>query len=136
MGHIIYSGNVDELEGDRPYGDGECVALVQRLTNVGHTSRWRPGLRVVDLHYLNPGTVIANFVFENGVGRFPNKHGYHAGFFVEFGGRGVTSGKATEFVEMGQWVGRGPKRRTIRNRNGMHPAPADDAEAYWTVVVP
>jgi hypothetical protein len=55
MGYFIYSGNVEKLEGRRAFGDGECVALVQHTTSVGHTSRWRPGARVADLSYLNPG---------------------------------------------------------------------------------
>ncbi|WP_371868455.1 BPSL0067 family protein [Telluria aromaticivorans] len=58
------------------------------------TSHWRPGPRVVDLSYLNPRTVIANFVFDrNGRARFPNKHGYHAALFMGFGGRSVSTGK-------------------------------------------
>lgn len=83
MAYFIYSGDVEKLEGHDPFGDGECVAIVQKLTNVGHTSHWRPGPRVVDLSYLNPGTVIANFVFDrDGRGHFPNKHGYHAGLYM------------------------------------------------------
>jgi hypothetical protein len=88
MGYPIYSGEVEKLEGKPPFGDGECVALPQRLTSVGPTSLWRPGPRVVDLSFLNPGAVIANFVFDGkGIGRLPNKHGYHAALFVEVGPR-------------------------------------------------
>lgn len=110
MAYFIYSGNVEELEGHSPFGDGECVALVQKLTNVGHTSHWRPGPRVVDLSYLNPGTVIANFVFDkDGRGRFPNKHGYHVGFYMAT--YRTVEGKASRIAEMGQWVGREVKAR-------------------------
>ncbi|NNG22449.1 hypothetical protein HGB41_05465 [Massilia sp. ML15P13] len=46
------------------------------------------------MSYLNPRTVIANFVFDrNGRARFPNKHGYHAALFMGFGGRSVSTGK-------------------------------------------
>lgn len=90
-----------------PFGDGECVALVQATTDIGHTSGWRPGPCVIDLSYLNPGTVIANFVFDSkGVGRFPNKHGYHAALFIEFGPRSQTTGLASMVWIMDQWKGR------------------------------
>ena len=89
----IYSRNTEDLEGHPPFGDGECVALPQALTKIGPTNRWYPGSRVVDLLFLNPGTVIANFVFtKSGVGRFPNRHGYHAALFMGFGPRSMTSG--------------------------------------------
>ena len=72
MGYFIYPGDVDKLNGRKSFSNGECVALVQATTSVGHTSQWAPGPRVVDLHFLNRGTVIANFVFDkNGIGRFP-----------------------------------------------------------------
>jgi hypothetical protein len=103
MGATIYAGNVDELEGHAPYRDGECVALVQALTSVGPTMRWYPGPRVVDLSYLNPGTVIANFVN----GKFPNRHGYHAALFIDFA-RSV-SGKVMSISVMDQFRGRHPR---------------------------
>jgi hypothetical protein len=43
MRNVIYSGSVDALEGHDPFRDGECVALVQAVTNLGHTSSWQPG---------------------------------------------------------------------------------------------
>lgn len=39
----------------------ECAALPQALTDVGYSGRWAPGPRVIDLDFLIPGTVIANF---------------------------------------------------------------------------
>jgi hypothetical protein len=69
MGYSIYSGDVDALEGHAPYGDGECVALVQKLTSVGMTLGWRPGPRVVDLLYLNPGTVATMLRFSSALAR-------------------------------------------------------------------
>lgn len=136
MVYHIYRGNVDDLDGKRPFRDGECVALVQELTSVGHTSGWRPGPRVLDLSYLNPGTVIANFIFDsNGIGRFPNRTGYHAALFVKFGGRGI-------FV-MDQWRNRRPedvvKQREIVKRGKSHAdgnvyRDADNAEQFYVVV--
>lgn len=115
MGYPIYSGEVEALDGKRPFGDGECVALVQHLTSVGPTMRWRAGPRVVDLGFLNPGAVIANFVFDGkGVGRFPNKHGYHAALFVEFGPRSMTTGKPIRLWIMDQWRGR--RENVVRKR--------------------
>jgi hypothetical protein len=68
MAHIYQK--VDTLEKYALIGDGNCVALVQKLTDVGHTSNWRPGERVLDSKNILPGTVIATF--ENG--RYPNRH--------------------------------------------------------------
>ena len=141
MGAVIYRGDVEALEGHKQFGDGGCVALVQKLTSIGHTSTWRPGPRVVDLHYLNPGTVIANFEFdEKGVGRFPNKHGFHAALFIRFGGRGVTSGRATSIEVMDQWVGHGVHSRPI-NSYGLRPyrpgaghRDCDNADQFYVVI--
>lgn len=143
MGYFIYSGDVEKLEGRKPFRDGECVALVQETTNVGHTSRWRPGPRVVDLHYLNPGTVIANFVFDKkGKGRFPNRHGYHAALFMEFGGRGQASGKPMSILVMDQWRGRQSRAvgaRPILSRGKSHAEgnpnnDSDNADQFYVVV--
>lgn len=143
MGYFIYPGDVDKLHGIKSFSNGECVALVQATTSVGHTSQWAPGPRVVDLHFLNPGTVIANFVFDkNGIGRFPNQHGYHAALFLEFGGRGMSSGKATSIWVMDQWRTRRPnivKRRDIIARGksraeGSAYSDADNADQFYVVV--
>ena len=144
MGYFIYRGDVDKLEGQAPLGDGECVALVKELTSVGYTGFWRPGPRVVDLSYLNPGTVIANFVFDrNGRGRFPNRHGYHAALFVGFGGRSVSTGTVMSIHVMDQWRKRRPhdliKSRSILARGksyaeGNGYRDADNADQFYVVV--
>lgn len=140
MGARIYSGNVDALDGHEPYQDGECVALVQAVTSVGPTSGWRPGPRVVDLSFLNPGTVIANFVG----GRFPNRHGYHAALFIEFGPRGMSSGRPSTIRVMDQFRGRRPnlvKSRDIYARGdkshsaGNPYADCDNADQFYVVMV-
>lgn len=145
MGYVIYSGNADELEGHKPYGDGECVALPQRLTAVGHTSRWRPGPRVVDLFYLNPGTVVANFKFDrDGIGRFPNEHGYHAALFLEYGPRSMQTGKPMRIWIMDQWRNRMPNlvhKRYVESRgerSRLQGNPYHDSEncdTYYVVMV-
>ena len=139
MGAVIYRGDVEALEGHPAYRDGECVALVQAVTSVGPTSRWRPGPRVVDLSYLNPGTVIANFVD----GRFPNRHKYHAALFIGFN-RSVT-GKVMGIRVMDQFTGRWPKnvvkerpiypRGDKSHREGNPYGDCDNADQFYVVVI-
>ena len=139
MTAAIDKKNVEDLEEHAPLGSGDCVALPQALTDIGHTSHWYPGVRVVDLAYLNEGTVIANFLFiKPGVGRFPNRHGYHAAFFVEFGPRGMNSDQRA-IVVMDQWVGRPVRERTIRayteaDARRLRIAPADNANDFYVVM--
>jgi hypothetical protein len=143
---VIYTGNVSDLEGHEPFGDGECVALPKAVTDVGHTGLWRPGPRVVDLSYLNPGTVIANFKFDKkGVGRFPNQHGYHAALFIEFGARSQSTGRATQIWMMDQWRNRKPKNivhaRYVIPRGdksfaqGNAYADSENADQFYVVIV-
>jgi hypothetical protein len=139
MGAVIYQGDVDALQGHEPYRDGECVALVQCVTSIGPTSRWRPGPRVVDLSYLNPGTVIANFLD----GRFPNRHKYHAALFMDFT-RSV-SGKVMSIRVMDQFRGRRPRNivkwRDIyplgekSYRDGNTYGDCDNADQFYVVMV-
>ena len=101
---------------DKPkLGDGNCVALVQALTSVGHTSFWSPGLRVMDCAHLPTGCVIATFE----QGRYANRRtGNHACFFLEFGPLSQTTGQPTSIRVMDQWnpsPGR-PSRDTIKSR--------------------
>ena len=144
--NMIYQGNVDALEDHEPFGDGECVALPQAVTDVGHTSTWRAGPRVVDLSYLNPGTVIANFVFDGkGVGRFPNQHGYHAALFVGFGPRSTATGRPMSIWMMDQWKNRRPKntvharsvdaRGERSHRQGNPYGDSDNANQFYVVTV-
>lgn len=141
MPAIIYKKNVEDLEGHEPFGSGECVALPQGVTEIGHTSRWYPGSRVLDLAYLNPGTVIANFVFSKpGVGRFPNRHGFHAGLFMHFGPRSMATGENVSIVAMDQWVGRVVAPRTINAYSAAeakrkHIQACDNASDFYVVMV-
>lgn len=143
MGYFIYPGNVYKLARRLPFRDGECVALVQETTGVGHTTQWRPGPRVVDLSFLNEGTVIANFVFDkNGRGRFPNRHGCHAALFLGFGRR-ASSSKVFSIEVMDQWKGRRPedvvnsrhilaRGKSYAEGNAYHDS--ENADQYYVVV--
>lgn len=140
--NVIYQGNLDGLlDKDAPhsYMDGECAKLPQALTDVGWTGKWQPGPRVVDLAYLNPGTVIANFKFEDGKARYPNQHGYHAGLFYDFGERRMGGGYARIWM-IDQWHGKSVKKRDKLARSPeemkMGFLPCDNANDFYVVVVP
>jgi hypothetical protein len=99
LAHIYQK--VNTLEKHALIGDGNCVALVQKLSDVGHTSSWKPGERVLDSKNILPGKVIATF--ENG--RYPNRHtGDHAAFYLDSGPKSMKTGKPACIVMMGQWV--------------------------------
>lgn len=144
MRPVVYSGDLGELLakyfGHFAGRNEECVAFPQAVTAVGHTSRWQPGARVVDQAYIAPGTVVANFKFENGRARFPNQHGYHVAIFLEFGNR-RPGGGYTHFWVLDQWHGKTVARRnknawTADQMRKLHIKPADDAEQYYIVNVP
>jgi hypothetical protein len=134
MAHIYQK--VDTLEKHALIGDGNCVALVQKLTDVGHTSSWKPGERVLDSKNISPGTVIATF--ENG--RYPNRHtGNHAAFYLYSGPNSMKTGKPAYIVVMDQWVRKGhvsarsimPKARTLSI--GLHYDDSDNAAMFYVV---
>jgi hypothetical protein len=140
---VIYQGDLDGLQlqyGGQYVLDHECAKLPQFFTDVGHTSRWQPGPRVVDLAYLNPGTVIANFVFENGRARYPNRHGYHAGLFDRFEHRLLSNGQTSSFYMIDQWVGKPISSRPIvgytPEQAGGRIHPCDNANEFYVVTVP
>lgn len=147
MRNVIYQGDTAALEGKPPYRDGECVALVQAVTDIGHTSRWRPGPRVVDLAYLIQGTVIANFVFDkHGYGTFPNRHGFHAALFTSFGSRSMVTGRPTRIYVMDQFKSRRPINKVASRPIDAHGdrihvqgnpySECDNADQFYVVVVP
>jgi hypothetical protein len=138
------------LANDKPqwFDNGQCARLPQLLTDVGYTGRWQPGPRVVDLSYLLPGTVIANFSTVNGNSIFPNQHGWHAGLFDRFWrGAKLANGLPCEFSMFDQW--KGPKSSKGAGRRGVailtpefiraHPdfnTPSNRADDFYVVVVP
>lgn len=153
--NVIYHGDLTDLAdkydqmkkvgaGQYIGQDQECVALPQFLTDVGYTGRWQPGPRVVDLEYLPPGTVIANFLFENGKARFPCKTGWHAALFDQFcRGTVMADGKPCEFVMFDQFHGKPAARRWLpkltsewRKAHPGLPGLPNDAAEFYVVVVP
>ncbi|MCA1247722.1 BPSL0067 family protein [Massilia sp. MS-15] len=135
----VYAARVCECQGtgkERQAGEWDCVALVQSLTGVGHTSTWRPGERVMDAKNIPVGTVIATF--EDG--RYPNRStGNHAALFLYFGPKSLKTGKPSYIAVMDQWRSK-PKisARSIWPRGKSHAEggwadDSDNAETFYVV---
>lgn len=147
---VVYRGDLKILlqkwkgEGTLQLANGQCARLPQELTNVGHTSRWQRGPRVLDTPNILPGTVIANFKMVDGKLKFPNEEGWHAGLFHRFEGRRVmTNGLPCEFSMIDQWVGKAPGARGIAIFpdwfKKAHPdkyVPSNRADEFYVVLVP
>lgn len=144
---IIYQGDLDVLEkawAGKYVANGECARLPQELTDIGHTSRWQPGARVIEVRSLPPGTVIANFVFENGKARYPNKHGWHAGLFRRFeNGAVMTNGMPCVFSMIDQYRGKtvaarglGSLTPAFRKAHPKFATPSNNADEFYVVMVP
>lgn len=128
--------------------DGQCARLVQELTGVGHSSRWQPGERVVDVaRTLRPGTVIANFKLVDGKLRFPKEHGYHAAIFVGVETYSAVTGKPMKILMFDQWIGATPDRSHTPGTRGvrawkedvaaaLRKMPSDNANEFYVVLVP
>jgi hypothetical protein len=124
--------------------DHECAALPQFLTDAGHSSRWQPGPRVIDLAFLLPGTVIANFKMVDGRPQYPNESGWHIGLFDKFWhGALMVNGLPCEFSMFDQYPGKPASRRGLailtpawKKAYPDKSKPANDASEYHVVVVP
>lgn len=122
-------------------GDGECVALPQKLTSAGWTGRWQRGERVIDVAgTLKPGTVVANFKMIEGRWQYPRGghaavHGLHAALFV--GGESFVGGQAQRIRLFDQWKGKwpGPRGVSVAPENSAR-KPCDRAEEFYVVLVP
>jgi len=148
----IYRGDLEELKKkyallaeknwrDAFIDNGQCARLVQVLTDVGHTSRWQPGARVVDLNYLRPGTVIANFKIVDGRPKFPNESAWHAALFQRFEHGKIINGKRAHFTIIDQWtqkpVGERPiEAFTPEQAKKLGKTPSNNANEYFVVMVP
>lgn len=106
-----YLGEVNKLQGHDPVGTGECVDLVQTYAKAPQTTRWRPGLHVLDAGYIAPGTAIATFSSPNA--HFRTTHGNHAALFMYAGPKDPATKQPKYIVVMDQWKGRGVKSRRI-----------------------
>jgi hypothetical protein len=104
-------------------GTGHCVPFCQAVADVGHTSLWRRGERVLGGEPPH-GTVIATFDAD---GLYANAEdgSSHAAVFLEETPRG-------SLRVIDQWVGRAAAERVIRDKQGVGPA-ADDASKYYMV---
>lgn len=99
---------------------------------------------MVDLEFVLPGTVIANFKLVNGKLKFPNKSGWHVGLFDRFlRGARMVNGLPCEFSMFDQYDGKHAGRRGLailtREWKKAHPAfatPSNDAGEYHVVAVP
>jgi hypothetical protein len=140
---FIYRGWA-ALNGAAKVDTGECARLVQVYApQVGHTSTWKPGERVLDIlargGKIEPGTAVANFVN----GRYPTSGQRHAAFYE--GPVIGSSGKLMGIILIDQWnprPGQPPrdtiKRRTVRSqgkmrRDGSFPLLSDNAEAFYII---
>lgn len=116
---------------------GECARLVQHfIPQVGHTSTWKAGERVVDVLErggdIERGTAIANFV----KGRYPQSGHRHAAFY---GGaiRG-NSGRVMGLILIDQWNPKPGdparpqiKERSIYRKKGV--MLSDDPDAFYVI---
>jgi hypothetical protein len=124
--------------------DHECAALPQVLTDVGYTGRCSPGPRVIDLDFLIPGTVIANFKTVGGKPKFPNQSGWHVGLFDQFRrGAMMVNGLPCEFSMFDQFHGKPAGLRGVailtpewKRANPRYGTPSNDAAEFFVVVVP
>lgn len=134
MAHVYPA--VKSLEKHALIGDGNCVALVQRLTNVGNIGLWRPEQRVMDSRNIAPSTVIATFQND----RYANRHtGNHAAFYLYSGPNSPKTGKPAYIVVMDQWKRKGQvAARSIypqvrqKVQGGIFDD-SDNAEAFYVV---
>ncbi len=146
---VVYRGNLDELIAEwkrletTQIANGQCARLPQEYTDVGHTSRWKRGARVLDTADLAPGTVIANFKLVENRWRYPNQSGWHAALFHSFGETGRDAkGKPTQINMVDQWVNKAPGKRNVkswsdadRRRDPRLRDGANEATEFYVVVV-
>ncbi|SNB85057.1 hypothetical protein SAMN06265338_14310 [Rhodoblastus acidophilus] len=84
-------------------GSGQCVALAQATSNVGHTSTWVPGTQVQGNTDIAPGTVIATFGAD---GAYTNTVGQsHTAIYLGQNAQGIQV--------MDQWANAPARYRTI-----------------------
>lgn len=137
------------LAGKPKVDTGECVRLVQVMVpQVGHTSTWRPGERVLDVltrgGTIPPGTAVATFVN----GRYPTAGRRHAAFYE---GPALNTDRSLQgIILLDQWNPHATpwnphpesrpdiKRRTAKllgkmRPDGSFPNLSDNAEAFYVI---
>lgn len=100
---FVYRG-VASLQKTEKVDGGECARFVQHyLPQVGRTSIWVPGERVIDVlesgRKIEPGTAVAVFVN----GRYPTHGHRHAGFYEGVVTAGVPPNRATHGEDVFRW---------------------------------
>ena len=88
---------------------GECARLVQMyVPQIGHTSTWKPGERVIDVlergGKIEPGTAVATFV----KGRYPSSGHRHAAFY-----EGAVRSVSGNVMGSSYWIN-GIRRRDVQ----------------------
>jgi hypothetical protein len=139
-----YQGLYEGKRGEYLGHDHECAALPQFLTDVGYTGRWQPGPRVIDLAFVVPGTVVANFKIVNGKPKFPNESGWHVGLFHQYWhGARMVNGLPCAFSMFDQFHGKPASVRGVailtpewKKAHPRYATPSNDAAEYYLVVVP
>lgn len=135
MPHIY--NDIHSLVGKPLVGGGDCVLLVQSLTDVGHTTKWHGWVRVLDAGYIRVGTVIATF---NKFGRYLSlPTGNHAAFFAGMGPIDRKTGRPEYFWAVDQWKGLPAIRKhkiydlsQFKNVAGGY-SDSQNADTFWVV---
>jgi hypothetical protein len=104
-------------------GSGQCVALVQKACNVGHTSTWSAGDPVLGNSGIQPGTPIATFDQDGKYGNHTDGTS-HAAIYM-----GPSTTKPGGIQVYDQWKGHAASVRDI----GLSGDPANNAKFFRTI---
>lgn len=94
----------------------------------------------MDLVFLQPGTVIANFKLKEGLlQRFPNTHGYHVSLFAGWSPLKASTGEPLGIIVVDQWHNRRVGPRTIKvyseaEAKSRRILPCDNANEFYVVM--
>src|SRR5437868_2467534 len=119
--------DVDNLEGQKLAGTGQCVALVQVYTDAPLTRAWKEGVHVRGATKVVKGTAIATFVD----GKYPNHaHGNHACFYLSQDHSGISV--------MDQWTSKGNIGSRVlsfrgKNKDGTYVDPSNNGDAFSVI---
>lgn len=119
--------DAEKLEGDKPVGTKQCVALVKEYAKTGPSSLWREGEAVKGNLLLKTGTAIATFVD----GKYPNHgSGNHAALYIRQDADGI--------IVVDQWSSSGTirKRRLSflgKDKDGNFVNPSNNGEAFSVI---
>src|SRR5262245_54257198 len=109
-------------------GNGFCVPLVQRNTEVGNTGLWKKGTDMSSRPAISAGTVIATF---NAEGVYESKaRGNHAAFFVKYDKQGGVDGIVI-YDQYREWPDKEQKaiEELQKNQTKLHASAGDKVAA-------